>query len=68
MAVSTARCWSVDTYHPTPGVMEGVPSSREYNNGFACKLMLKDLKIALESAKECNADMELGTHAVKIYE
>jgi 3-hydroxyisobutyrate dehydrogenase-like beta-hydroxyacid dehydrogenase len=51
MAVSTARCWSVDTYHPTPGVIEGVPASKDYNGGFACKLMLKDLKIALDSAK-----------------
>ncbi|KAF1867072.1 hypothetical protein Lal_00049500, partial [Lupinus albus] len=34
-----ACCWSSDAYNPVPGVMEGVPSSRDYNGGFACKLM-----------------------------
>ncbi len=28
MKVSTSRCWSVDTYNPVPGVIEGVPASR----------------------------------------
>ncbi len=46
MKVSSSRCWSVDTYNPVPGVMENVPSSREYERGFACELMLKDLKLA----------------------
>ncbi|XP_072078565.1 uncharacterized protein [Arachis hypogaea] len=29
----------LDSYNPVPGVMEGVPSSRDYNGGFASKLM-----------------------------
>ncbi|RYQ99699.1 hypothetical protein Ahy_B07g087683 isoform A [Arachis hypogaea] len=37
---SSARCWSSDSYNPVPGVMEGVPSSRDYNGGFASKLMV----------------------------
>eukprot|EP01079_Euglenida_sp_SAG-EU17-18_P005668 gene5668-140_t len=49
MAVSTARCWSLDTYNPFPGVLEGVPSSRNYDGGFANALMLKDLSLARES-------------------
>ncbi|XP_028090858.1 probable 3-hydroxyisobutyrate dehydrogenase, mitochondrial isoform X2 [Camellia sinensis] len=36
---SSGRCWSSDSYNPVPGVMEGVPSSRNYNGGFASKLM-----------------------------
>jgi 3-hydroxyisobutyrate dehydrogenase-like beta-hydroxyacid dehydrogenase len=47
MKVSSSRCWSVDTYNPVPGVMENVPSSRDYERGFACELMLKDLRLAL---------------------
>ena len=35
MNTSTGRCWSSDTYNPCPGVMEGVPSSRDYSGGFA---------------------------------
>lgn len=29
-----------DSYNPVPGVMEGVPSSRNYDGGFASKLMV----------------------------
>lgn len=29
-----------DTYNPVPGVMEGVPSSRNYEGGFASNLMV----------------------------
>lgn len=29
-----------DTYNPVPGVMDGVPSSRNYDGGFATKLMV----------------------------
>lgn len=34
IAVSTGRSWCVDTYNPRPGVLENVPSSRNYNGGF----------------------------------
>lgn len=27
---SSGRCWSSDTYNPVPGVLEGVPSSNNY--------------------------------------
>lgn len=29
-----------DKYNPVPGVMDGVPSSRDYQGGFASKLMV----------------------------
>ena len=34
VSVSTGRCWSLDTYNPRPGVLDGVPASRNYSNGF----------------------------------
>eukprot|EP00884_Botryococcus_braunii_P011874 jgi/Botrbrau1/20688/Bobra.0058s0018.1 len=30
---SSARCWSSEAYNPVPGVMEGVPASRDYQGG-----------------------------------
>jgi 3-hydroxyisobutyrate dehydrogenase len=60
MKVSSARCWSVDTYNPVPGVMENVPSSRNYERGFGCELMLKDLKLATEAAQSVNCKVEFG--------
>ena len=46
MKTSTSRCWSIDTYNPVPGLMDNVPSKRNYDGGFSCELMLKDLKIS----------------------
>ena len=38
---SSGRCWSSDTYNPVPGVIEGIPSSRDYQGGFGSALMAK---------------------------
>ncbi|GLT35697.1 hypothetical protein SLA2020_101270 [Shorea laevis] len=64
---STARCWSSDSYNPVPGVMEGVPSSRNYGGGFASKLMAKDLNLAVASAKEVGLKFPLMSQAQEIY-
>ena len=60
MKVSSSRCWSVDTYNPVPGVIEGVPASRDYERGFGSELMLKDLKLASDAAQSVNCKIDLG--------
>ncbi|XVE91045.1 hypothetical protein DITRI_Ditri20bG0124500 [Diplodiscus trichospermus] len=37
---SSAHCWVSDSYNPVPGVIQEVPSSRNYTDGFASKLMV----------------------------
>ncbi|KAL2945370.1 putative 3-hydroxyisobutyrate dehydrogenase mitochondrial [Bienertia sinuspersici] len=64
---SSARCWSSDEYNPVPGVMDGVPSSRDYRGGFASKLMAKDLDLAAASAKEAAIKHPLTCQAQEIY-
>ncbi|KAG2318495.1 hypothetical protein Bca52824_011708 [Brassica carinata] len=64
---SSGRCWSSDKYNPVPGVMEGVPSSRDYNGGFASKLMAKDLNLAAASAEEAGHKSALISTAQEIY-
>lgn len=64
---SSARCWSSDSYNPVPGVMEGVPSSRNYEGGFASKLMAKDLSLAATSAKEVGAKCPMTSKAQEIF-
>ncbi|XAR59358.1 3-hydroxyisobutyrate dehydrogenase [Bertholletia excelsa] len=64
---SSARCWSSDTYNPVAGVMDGVPSSRNYDGGFASKLMAKDLNLATASAKEVGNKCPLTSQAEQIY-
>lgn len=50
LGTSSARCYSVDTYSPVPDYVETSPASRNYENGFATDLMIKDLKLAIEAA------------------
>lgn len=61
MSVSSARCWSVDTYNPIPGYSPNTPAGRQYDGGFACDLMLKDLKLALEAAEAAKVHATLGS-------
>lgn len=65
---SSGRCWSSDTYNPYPGVMEGVPASRGYTGGFAADLMLKDLGLATDAAKQARQPVALGAMAQQLYQ
>lgn len=65
---SSGRCWSSDTYNPFPGVMEGVPASRGYQGGFGVDLMLKDLGLAAEAARQCHQPLPMGALAQQLYQ
>lgn len=67
MNTSTARCWSSDTYNPVPGVLEGVPASRDYAGGFGAALMEKDLSLAMNAATQVKARLPLGASAHQLY-
>ncbi|MFO2466578.1 3-hydroxyisobutyrate dehydrogenase [Pseudomonas sp. 15FMM2] len=65
---STGRCWSSDTYNPWPGVIETAPSSRGYTGGFGADLMLKDLGLATEAARQVHQPVVLGAVAQQLYQ
>lgn len=65
---SSGRCWSSDTYNPYPGVLESVPASRSYAGGFGSDLMLKDLTLATDAAKNAKLPVMLGALAQQIYQ
>jgi 3-hydroxyisobutyrate dehydrogenase len=65
---STGRCWSSDTYNPWPGVIETAPSSRGYSGGFGADLMLKDLGLATEAARQAKQPVILGAVAQQLYQ
>lgn len=67
MVTASSRCWSIDTYSPLPGHLKGVPAERDYERGFNIELQLKDLGIAMNSAKKSGATVALGDHATKIF-
>ncbi|MHB0777052.1 3-hydroxyisobutyrate dehydrogenase [Halomonas sp. WWR20] len=65
---SSGRCWSSDTYNPFPGVLENVPASRGYSGGFGTDLMLKDLGLASEAARQVRQPIMLGALAQQLYQ
>jgi 3-hydroxyisobutyrate dehydrogenase len=67
MSVSSARCWSVDTCNPVPGVMENVPASRDYERGFSNDLITKDVLIASDCAKRVGLDLEVTEKVIEHY-
>ncbi len=64
---SSGRCWSSDTYNPFPGVMANVPSARGYTGGFGSDLMLKDLGLAIDAARQSRQPVVLGAAAEQMY-
>lgn len=65
---SSGRCWSSDTYNPFPDVLDNVPASRGYSGGFGSDLMLKDLGLATEAAKQVRQPVILGALAQQLYQ
>ena len=67
VSTSTGSCDALVNYPPVPGLLPNVPSSREYRNGFAADLMLKDLRLAEQAAMETKSSLPLGTMATALY-
>ena len=67
MRQSSGGNWSLEVYNPYPGVMEGVPASREYQGGFLVDLMTKDLGLAMDTAESSGAPVPMGGLARNLY-
>jgi 3-hydroxyisobutyrate dehydrogenase len=76
-STSSGQCWSLTTYCPVPGPVPTAPSNRDYQPGFAAKMMLKDLRLATDAkdlrlatdaAQKHNKAIELGDLAKRLYE
>ena len=69
MCNSTAKCYAVDTKTPISGVLDHpVPADEDYEFGFASKLMVKDMSIALEVAQKVGARVPLSEATSKLYQ
>lgn len=65
---SSGRCWASEINNPFPGVLENAPASRGYSGGFGTDLMLKDLGLASEAAKQMRQPVILGALAQQLYQ
>lgn len=65
---SSGRCWSSEVYNPFPGVVATAPAARGYSGGFGSDLMLKDLGLATEAARQIGQPVLLGGLAQQLYQ
>lgn len=65
---ASGQCWSMTSYCPIPGILENVPSNRNYEPGFMAKMMLKDLHLGEQASQLVNLNLSLGHLATQIYE
>ncbi len=68
MKQSSGGNWALNVYNPWPGVMEGVPASRNYEGGFLVNLMNKDLGLAFDNAVKHHAPIPMGSLARNLFE
>jgi len=67
MSKSSGSNWTLDVYNPCPDVMEGVPSSNNYQGGFMVDLMAKDLGLAMDTAVASQSSTPMGALARSLY-
>ncbi len=67
MKLSSGNNWSLQVYNPFPGVMEGVPSSNDYQGGFQVDLMFKDLGLAMELSQQSASPTPMGSQARALF-
>ncbi|MGQ4276059.1 3-hydroxyisobutyrate dehydrogenase [Pseudidiomarina sp. E22-M8] len=67
MQKSSGSNWTLDVYNPCPGVMDGVPSSNDYQGGFLVDLMAKDLGLAQQAALRSGASTPMGSLTLNLY-
>jgi len=67
---STGRCWPSSVNNPVPGALPGQspPCERDFKGGFAAKLMLKDLNLAINAANTVSVPLPLGSRSIRVYE
>jgi 3-hydroxyisobutyrate dehydrogenase len=65
---ASGQSWSMTSYAPVPGVGPDTPADHDYEGGFAAALMLKDLKLAMEAARQAGAYTPMGGEAEELYQ
>ena len=67
VSTSSGFSWSLNKYCPAPNVGPNSPSDNDYRPGFASDLMLKDLRLSQDAARDCGAETPIGRRATEIF-
>jgi 3-hydroxyisobutyrate dehydrogenase len=65
---ASGQSWSMTSYAPVPGVGPDTPADHDYEGGFAAALMLKDLKLAAEAARQTGSYTPMGGEAEELFQ
>ncbi len=65
---ASGQCWAMTSYSPVPGLVDNVPSNNDYQPGFTAEMMLKDLKLSQDAAKNVSLKTSLGEKALNLYQ
>ncbi len=63
----SGECWSLTKYCPYPNILDNVPSSNDYQPGFTAQMMLKDLNLSQDAAKNNGVVTPMGAMAKEVY-
>lgn len=64
---ASGQCWSLTVNPPVPGLVDTAPANRNFEPGFAAKMMLKDLLLSQNAAQHTGATTPLGAEATALY-
>jgi 3-hydroxyisobutyrate dehydrogenase len=67
ISTATGSCWAINNYCPVPGVGPKSPADNDYTAGFSAQLMSKDLKLAINAAKQSNSSVNFGQLAEQLF-
>ena len=59
--------WAMRNHLPFPGIVETAASNRGFRPGFSTEMMLKDLNLAQEAAREAGVGAPMGAQAAALY-
>lgn len=64
---SSGQNWSLTSYAPVKGLVPNAPVNRDFDNGFAGSLMLKDVGLALMEAEKTGFNPAMAQIAKELY-
>ncbi|KAJ9608466.1 hypothetical protein H2200_007454 [Cladophialophora chaetospira] len=65
---STGQSWMCDNVQPVPNVLPQVPSSNGYEPGFKSQMMIKDISLGVEAARQVGIEPRTAVTALKVFE
>ena len=67
LSTATSSCWAINNYFPVKDVGPISPADNEFAPGFSASLMAKDLKLAVQAARDSKYSTKFGDLAEQIY-